>query len=56
MWVFYYKVPISLLTFPKTVFWNHPPLPHIFIFWVIPSHIIMIQNQQEFKIQNYNVP
>jgi hypothetical protein len=23
---------------------------------IVPSHIIMIQNQQEFKIQNYNVP
>jgi hypothetical protein len=25
-------------------------------FWVVLSHIIMIRNQQEFKIQTYNVP
>jgi hypothetical protein len=33
-----------------------PPLPKIFPLWVVPNHIIMIQNQQEFKIQNYNAP
>jgi hypothetical protein len=25
-------------------------------FWAIPSHIIMIENQKKFKIQNYNAP
>jgi hypothetical protein len=35
---------------------NLLPLPKIFPFWVVPNHIIMIQNQQEFKIQNYNAP
>ncbi len=32
------------------VFKNHPPLPQIFPFRVVPSHIIVIQNKQEFKI------
>jgi hypothetical protein len=35
---------------------NHPSFPHMFPLWTILSHIIMIQNQQEFIIQNYNVP
>jgi hypothetical protein len=28
---------------------NNPLLPQIFPFWVVPSHIIIIQNQQKFK-------
>ncbi len=26
------------------------------LLWAIPSHLIMIQNQQEFKIQTNKVP
>jgi hypothetical protein len=41
---------------PKSVFKNNPCLPPILPLWAIPNHIIMIQNQQKFKIQNYNDP
>jgi hypothetical protein len=55
--VFYYQVPTVLLTSSKLCVLKNPaPLPQIFFLWVVPSHIIMIQNQQEFKIQCYNVP
>ncbi len=32
------------------MFKNLPPLPQIFPIWVVPNHIVMIQNPQEFKI------
>jgi hypothetical protein len=56
--VFYYQLPTTLLISSKQcVPQKDLPFFHqIFPFWVVPSHIIMIQNQQEFKIQNYNVP
>jgi hypothetical protein len=41
---------------PNCVSKNSYPFSHIFLLWAIPSHIIMIQNQQEFKIQTNNVP
>jgi hypothetical protein len=34
---------------------NHPSFQNSFL-WAIPSHIIMVQKQQEFKIQTNNVP
>jgi hypothetical protein len=43
-------------SFPKTMCLNFFPLPQIFPLWVVPNHIIMIQIQQKFKIQNFNAP
>jgi hypothetical protein len=53
--VFYYKVLIVFPTSSKLCL-IISPLPQIFPLWAVPSHIIMIQNQQEIKIENYNVP
>jgi hypothetical protein len=50
--VFYYKMPIAPLTFPKIVSLIHPLLPITFFFWVVPSHIIMFPKTT--RIQNSN--
>jgi len=41
---------------PKIMSMNAFLFPKTFFFWEVPSHIIVIQNQQEFKFQTYNVP
>ncbi len=53
---FLLQVPTSLLTFPKIVHVKIPSLLLNLSFWVVPSLLIMIQNQQEFKIQTNKVP
>jgi hypothetical protein len=54
--VFYYKIPTTSLILPKIVCLIILLFPKSSPFWAIPSHIIMIENEQEFNIQNYNVP
>jgi hypothetical protein len=54
--VFYYKVPTTSPTLQNYVSIILSPFPQIFPLWAVLNYIIMIQNQQEFKIQNYNVP
>jgi len=51
---FLLQSPYSFPYFSQKNLSTNPPFPKSSPFWAIPSHIIMIQNQQEFKIQNYN--
>jgi hypothetical protein len=53
--VFYYKVPTTIFTSSTLCVLYSFMFPQIFPLQVVPSPI-MIQNQQEFKIQNYNAP
>ncbi len=52
---FLLQVPTTFLTFPKIVHVKIPSLLLKISFWVVPSLFIMIQNQQEFKIQTNKV-
>jgi hypothetical protein len=44
------------LTFPQNRVFKNPLLPKTLPLWAVPSHITMVQKQQEFKIQTNNVP
>jgi len=50
--VFYYKVPTTPPILPQNYVSKNNPSS----LWAVPSHITMIQKQQEFKIQTNNVP
>jgi hypothetical protein len=54
--VFYYKNTYNYTYFLETMCLRMIFFPYVSHLWAIPSHIIMIQNQQEFKIQAHNVP
>ncbi len=55
--IFYYKSTYSSsFSSQNYVSKNASFFPQNFPFWAIPSHITMIQKQQELKIQTNNVP
>jgi len=50
------QVPTTPLTLPNIVCIKIPFFFFNLYFWATPSFLIMIQNQQEFKIQTNKVP
>jgi len=53
---FLLQVRTTLLTIPQNYVSKNVSLFQNLPLWVVPSLFIMIQNQQEFKIQTNKVP